>query len=99
MEQTHQEEMNMEQEQAYQEYVTFEITTKEGTVVELAVVDEFDFEKEHYVVGAVIEGDTINDDARYIYRSIVNGDEFTVEKIKKEFDYRRIAEAYMNMEE
>ena len=89
----------MEQEQAYQEYVTFEITTKEGTVVELAVVDEFDFEKEHYVVGAVIEGDTINDDARYIYRSIVNGDEFTVEKIKKEFDYRRIAEAYMNMEE
>ena len=99
MEQTHQEAMNMEQEQAYQEYVTFEITTKEGTVVELAVVDEFDFEKEHYVVGAVIEGDTINDDARYIYRSIVNGDEFTVEKIKKEFDYRRIAEAYMNMEE
>ena len=89
----------MEQEQVYQEYVTFEITTKEGTVVELAVVDEFDFEKEHYVVGAVIEGDTINDDARYIYRSIVNGDEFTVEKIKKEFDYRRIAEAYMNMEE
>ena len=86
-------------EQNYQEYVTFEITTKEGTVVELAVVDEFDFEKEHYVVGAVIEGDTINDDARYIYRSIVNGDEFTVEKIKKEFDYRRIAEAYMNMEE
>ena len=84
-------------ENNYQEYVTFEITTKDGTKVEMAVVDEFDFEKEHYVVGAVIEGDTINDDGRYIYRSIMNGDDFTVEKIKREFDYRRVAEAYMNM--
>ncbi len=86
-------------ENNYQEYVTFEITTKEGTKVEMAVVDEFDFEKEHYVVGAVIEEDTINDDARYIYRSVMNGDDFTVEKIKRDFDYRRIAEAYMSMEE
>ena len=84
-------------EHNYQEYVTFEITAKDGTKVEMAVVDEFDFEKEHYVVGAVIEDDTINDDGRYIYRSIMNGDDFTVEKIKREFDYRRVAEAYMNM--
>ena len=90
-------ERNFNMEQNYQEYVTFEITTKDGTKVEMAVVDEFDFEKEHYVVGAIIEGDTINDDGRYIYRSIMNGDDFTVEKIKREFDYRRIAEAYMNM--
>ena len=86
-------------ENNYQEYVTFEITTKDGTKVEMAVVDEFDFEKEHYVVGAIIEGDTINDDGRYIYRSVMNGEDFTVEKIKREFDYRRIAEAYMSMEE
>ena len=86
-------------EQNYQEYVTFEITTKDGTKVEMAVVDEFDFEKEHYVVGAIIEGDTINDDGRYIYRSVVKGDEFTVEKIKREFDYRRVVEAYMAMDE
>ncbi len=86
-------------EHGYNEYVTFEITTKDGTKVQMAVVDEFDFEKEHYVVGAVIEGDTINDDGRYIYRSVMNGDEFTVEKIKREFDYRRIAEAYMKIEE
>ena len=72
---------------------------KDGTVVEMAVVDEFDFEKEHYVVGAVIEGDTINDDGRYIYRSVIKGGDFTVEKIKREFDYRRIAEVYMNMED
>ena len=86
-------------EQAFNEYVTFEVTAKDGTKVEMAVVDEFDFEKDHYVVGAVIEGDTINDDGRYIYRSVMKGDDFTVEKIKREFDYRRIAEAYMRMEE
>ena len=86
-------------ENGYSEYVTFEVTAKDGTVVEMAVMDEFDFEGDHYVVGAVIEGDTINDDGRYIYRSIANGDDFTVEKIKREFDYRRIAEAYMNMED
>lgn len=86
-------------EQEYSEYVTFEVTAKDGTNVEMAVVDEFDFEGAHYVVGAVIEGDIINDDGRYIYRSVMDGDSFTVEKIKREFDYRRIAEAYMNMED
>lgn len=86
-------------ENEFNEYVIFEVTTKEGAVVEMAVVDEFDFEGSHYVVGAVVDGDTINDDERYIYRSVMNGDDFTVEKIKREFDYRRIAEAYMNMED
>lgn len=86
-------------ENNYQEYVTFEVTAKDGTKVEMAIVDEFDFEKEHYVVGALIEGDVINDDGRYIYRSVMNGEDFTVEKIKREFDYRRIAEAYLSMED
>lgn len=83
----------------YSEYVTFHVTAKDGSNVELAVVDEFDFENEHYVVGAVIQDDTIVDDGRYIYRSVVDGEDFTVEKIKREFDYNRIAKAYMNMDE
>ena len=86
-------------ENEFQEYVTFHVTARDGSDVELAVVDEFDFEDKHYVVGAVVEDDTINDEARYIYLSVIDGDDFTVEKIKREFDYRRIAEAYMNMED
>lgn len=86
-------------ENEFQEYVTFFITAKDGSEVELAVVDEFDFENEHYVVGAVVEGDTINDDARYIYLSELCGDDFTVKKIEKEFDYNRIANAYLHMDE
>lgn len=88
---------NMENE--FQEYVTFYVTTKDGSEVELAVVDEFDFEDQHYVVGALVEDDTINDEARYIYLSIIDGDDFTVKKIEKEFDYNRIANAYLHMED
>ena len=84
-------------EHEFQEYVTFHVTTKDGKEVEMAVVDEFDFENDHYVVGAIVENDTINDDGRYIYRSIMNGDDFTVEKIKREFDYKRIAEMYLRL--
>lgn len=85
----------------YNEYVTFEVTTKKGDTVEMAVVDEFDFENKHYVVGALIKDDEIVDDGRYIYRYVMkDGDEeFKVEKITREFEYNRIAEAYMSMED
>ena len=83
----------------YQEYITFNITARDGSDVEMAVMDEFDFEGKHYVVGAVIKEDTIQEDGLYIYRSIINDDGFEVEKISREFEYKRIAEAYMAMEE
>ena len=86
-------------ENNFEEYVTFHVTASDGSDVEMAVVDEFDFENEHYVVGAVVKDDTIDEEGRYIYKSVINGDTFTVEKIKREFDYKRIAEAYMSMDE
>ena len=86
-------------ENEFNEYLTFHVTAKDGRDVEMAVVDEFDFEDKHYVVGAIVKDDTILDDGRYIYQSIENDEDFTVEKIKREFDYNRIAKAYMEMEE
>ena len=83
----------------YQEYVTFHITAKDGSEVEMAVVDEFDFEEQHYVVGAVVQDDTILDDERYIYLSVEDGEDFNVEKIETEEEYARVAEAYLKMEE
>ena len=85
-------------ENEYSEYATFTVTSKDGAEVEMAVVDEFEFEGKHYVVGSVIKDDEILDDAQYIYLSVMTADGFTVEKIKKEFDYKRIAKAYMEME-
>ena len=83
----------------FNEYVTFRTTAKDGSDLEMAVVDEFDYEGRHYVVGALIEGDTITEEGRYIYRSVITGDDFTVEKIRNQIDYNRIAQAYMEMEE
>ncbi len=84
-------------ENEFQEYVTFTVTTKDGEEVEMAVIDEFDFKNKHYVVGALIEGDTINEDGMYIYKSVIKGDDFTVEKIASESDYKQIAEAYLKL--
>ena len=83
----------------YKEYVTFQITAKDGTEVEMAVVDEFDFENKHYVAAAVIKDDEILDEGIYIYRCIVKDDDFKVEKITRQFEYNQVVEAYMNMEE
>ena len=41
-------------EEIFEEYVTFHVTASDGSDVEMAVVDEFDFEDKHYVVGAVL---------------------------------------------
>ena len=86
-------------ENNFEEYITFHVTASDGSDVEMAVMDEFDFEDDHYVVGAVIKDDMIDDEGRYIYKSVIQGDSFTVEKIKREFDYKRIAEAYMGIDE
>ena len=86
-------------ENEYSEFITFHTTTKDGSDVEMAVMDEFDFEEKHYVVEAVIKEDTIQDEGRYIYQSVIEGEGFRIEKIKREFDYKRIAQAYMNMDE
>ena len=86
-------------EKEFNENVTFTLTTRDGSEVEMAVMDEFDFEGKHYVVGALVQDDTIVDEGRYIYLSKMQEDGFTVEKITREFEYKRIAEAYMEMEE
>lgn len=89
--------MVIKMENEFQEYNTFTVTTKEGTEVEMAVIDEFEYERKHYVVGAIIENDTINEDGMYIYRSVINGEEFSVEKIDNEAEYMKVAKAYMEM--
>ena len=83
----------------FKEYVTFTTTTKDGKEIEMAVVDEFDFENKHYVAASVIKEDEVQADGIYIYRCIIKGDDFKIEKITKQFEYKQVVEAYMNMEE
>ena len=81
------------------EYVTFTITAKDGSEVEMAVVDEFEFEKKNYIVAALVKDDAIDDEGQYIYRCHIMEDGFKAEKISNALDYERIAKAYMEMED
>ena len=82
----------------FQEYVTFYVTTQDGTKVEMAVEDEFEFEHKNYVAAALIEGDTINEEGIYIYKAKIVDDEIVAEKITNKVDYERVVKAYMEME-
>ena len=80
------------------EYVIFTTTNKEGNEIELAVVDEFEYEHKPYVVGALIEDDTVNEEALFIFKLKSANEEIIVEKISNPDDYQMIAQAYMEIE-
>lgn len=82
----------------FEEYVTFVVKDKDGNDIEMAVVDEFEFEGKSYVAGAVIEGDTINEDGLYIYKAKIVDGELLAEKIMNKIDYEKVVNAYMEME-
>ena len=79
------------------EYVTFHVTARDGRDVEMAVVDEFDIENRHYVVGSVVEDDEIKADGQYIYRCHIKDDDFTVEPILDPKEFDRVSRAYMKL--
>ena len=81
------------------EYAIFTTTNKDGETVEMAVVDEFEFEHKNYVVGALIVDDVIQEEGLYIYRVKTTEDDFVVEKINNQVDYQKIAQAYMEIAE
>lgn len=79
------------------EYVTFHVTARDGRDVEMAVVDEFDIENRHYVVGSVVEDDVILTEGQYIYQCHIKGDDFTVEPILDPKEFERVSRAYMKL--
>ena len=80
------------------EYITFTTTNKEGCEIEMAVMDEFEFEHKNYVAGALIEDNTINEEGLFIFRIKEAGEDIKVEKISDQSEYQKIAQAYMEME-
>lgn len=82
-----------------EEYITFATKAKDGSEVEMAVVDEFEFEKKNYIVAEVIKDDTLDESGQYIYRCRMTEDGFTAEKITNAIDYEKVAKAYMEMED
>ena len=86
-------------QEEFKEYATFTTTNKEGNEIEMAVMDEFEFEHKNYVVGALIEDNTVCEDGLYIFRVKEFGEDILVEKISDQAEYQKIAQAYMEMED
>lgn len=86
-------------QEEFKEYATFTTTNKEDQEIEMAVMDEFEFEHKNYVVGALIEDNTINEEGLFIFRIKEMEDDIKVEKISSTTEYQKIAQAYMEIEE
>ena len=80
------------------EYETF-MFDMDGEEVEMAIIEEFDFEEKHYVLCAEVEDDMINEeDGLYLFRIVSESDDdIAVETIESEEEYNRIVEAYYEM--
>jgi len=90
---------NMTPDMETEEYVTFFVKSKEGKDIEMAVVDEFEFEKKNYLVSAVVENDTVNEEDVFIYRMKLTGEDgFTAEQITDEREYEKVVNAYLELE-
>ncbi len=81
----------------YNEYIIFTVTDKDGNEIEMAVVDEFEYDHKEYVAAALVQGEEILEDGVYIY-GVKTAEEFTVEKIENPDVYAKVAEAYLNMD-
>lgn len=82
----------------YMDYEVFDDVTKDGEEIELAIVDRFIFEEKNYVVAALVEGDEINEEGLFVYRSTRVGDDIIIKKIEDMEEYSRVADYYAGLE-
>lgn len=83
----------MEHEEEMVTVDTFSITMEDGSDQEYAIMDEFDFEENHYLVVSPISGDEIEEDI-FLYRSREDGEDLIVDYIEDEEEYKKAAAAY-----
>lgn len=82
-------------EQKMEEYVTFTTETSSGEIVEMAVINEFEFEGKAYVATSLIKDDCITEGV-YLYK-VKDTEEFAVEKLRNKFEYDKVSKAYIEM--
>ena len=80
-------------------YQTFTVKARDGRDVELAVMEEFEFDGRLYVAAARVEDDTIRADGVYLYRCLLREDDFDAVEITSAVEYRRVSEAYLALDE
>ena len=79
--------------QEMMEYDIITIPMKDGTDKEFAVMDDFEFEGNSYMVVSEIDGDLILEDL-YIYQYKENEDDLDIIFISDDKEFDRVANAY-----
>ncbi len=77
----------------FQEYDTVMITVSNGKEMEFAIIEEFDFEKQHYIVVSPVEGNEVKE-GLYIYRANVQGEELEVFRIEDVEEFEKVSVYY-----
>lgn len=81
------------------EYVVFTDKTASGQEIELAVVEEFEYERKYYVACSLVENDEIDETNVFIYRMKLKGtDDYYFEKITDPKEFEKVSNAYLEME-
>lgn len=81
----------------FDEYTIFTVTDRNGNEVEMAVIDEFEFDHKEYVAAAQVDGDILMEDGVFIFK-VKDTEEFEVEKITDADEYAKVSESYINMD-
>lgn len=79
------------------EYETVMIPISTGEEKEFAIMEEFDFEKKHYIVVALVEGDEIQE-GLYIYGAVADGKELEIVCIEDAGEYERVSAYYEGLD-
>ena len=82
----------------YVDVETITIPLADGSDLECAIMDEFEFEGQGYMVLSPIEGEEIGDDL-YLYRCTEDGDDVTLDYIEDEAELERVAAYYDHLME
>lgn len=85
--------MSMEQKEVFEEYTTFTLEMSDKKVHEFAIVEEFDFDKKHYLLVSEVKEDEITEGV-YLFRDDTQGEEFFVTQIEDKQEYARAVAAY-----
>lgn len=71
-------------------YDTVMIPISTGEEKEFAIMNEFDFEEQHYIVVSPVEGDEILDDC-YVYQAVEAEDGLEISQIEDEEEFAKVA--------
>lgn len=88
---------NKEHEFEDVEFEVFEMETEDGTMQEYAIMDEFDFEDQGYIIVGVVDGDKV-DEPFYMLRCDIDGDERVLNEIEDDDEYTKVTEYYDSLE-